>query len=263
MLSPHARVKSRRSHEAHVRVLHHHHCHHNTQKTPKINEMVVASVHTIDTRGRVAVPRCPQQLGYSSAPSSGQLEAALKRRRVSARAVAPRSVAEHRSTIWKKRVQKQGTCSLGKVRSATPCICVDARSCNCNDNLQLRSLPIHVSDWKNFNAQSSHKRLQHSSGISGETISTMVLCFAVPSCPFRLDWNMSSRNATNRGLDLVQLKVHQLLLVRQSETRRASHRMVDSTLRSAVVLQETRLCPDAPEGHNTIASPAQLTESHS
>ena len=174
MLSTYARVKSRRSHEAHVRVLS------TTTATTTHRRRICPHDRK---RGRVAVPRCPQRLAIHLLPRLDSWKR-LSRDVAFCTCGCCKKCGGAPQHDLEKRVQKQGTCSLRKVRSATPCMCVDARSCNCNDNLLLRSLPIHVSDWKNFNARSSHKRLQHSSAMSGETISTMVVCFAVPSCPF-------------------------------------------------------------------------------
>ena len=64
--------------------------------------------------------------------------------------------------------------SAVQTRSATQCICVGARSCNCHDPLK---------DWTNFNARCSHKPVQCSRTMTGETTSTIVVCFAVPFAP--------------------------------------------------------------------------------
>ena len=73
--------------------------------------------------------------------------------------------------------------SAVQTQSATQCICVDARSWNCHDTLQHRSLLLRRHDWKNFNARCSHKSVQCPRTMTGETTSTIVVCFAVPVAP--------------------------------------------------------------------------------
>ena len=118
----------------------------------------------------------PSATRYSSATSSAQLETTRCRgTSLSARAVALRTGVEHRSTTWKTKERPAHVfTSAVQARSATQCICVAARSCNCHDPLK---------DWTNFNARCSHKPVQCSRTMTGETTSTIVVCFAVPFAP--------------------------------------------------------------------------------
>ena len=88
----------------------------------------------------------------------------------------------------KHDLENEGTtnaCVHSAVQSptATQCICVDVRSCNCHDTLQHRSLLLRRHDWKNFHVRCSHKPVQCSRTMTGETTSTIVECFAVPFAP--------------------------------------------------------------------------------
>ena len=154
----------------------HHHCNDNTHKTPSIDEMVVTRVYTQkkEKTKQSGGATMPSATHYSSATSSAQLETTRCRgTSLSARVVALRTVVDHRSTTWKTSEQPAHVftpqCKHKAPHNAFVLMHVPATA----------TIPY----WKNFNARCSHKPVQCSRTMTGETTSTIVVCFAVPFAP--------------------------------------------------------------------------------